>query len=93
MYMQHSLISVDQNPTVADPPSDNTDDRSRILLEWSLWDKRDDKHTGRHIRVVPHDGPEGAWKAVLEMQPHAEFWVEKAIIGYGDSLDEFGNDL
>ncbi|MFC4987349.1 hypothetical protein, partial [Saliphagus infecundisoli] len=61
----------------------------RVLMEWSLWDKRDDQQTGRRISAVPHDGPEGAWKAVLEMQPHAEFWVERATIGYGDSPADF----
>ncbi|MFC4989151.1 hypothetical protein [Saliphagus infecundisoli] len=65
------------------------DDESRILMEWSLWAERDDEQTGRRIRVVPNDGPQGAWKAILEIQPHAEFWVERATIGYGDSPDDF----
>ncbi|MFC4986945.1 MULTISPECIES: hypothetical protein [Saliphagus] len=71
-------------------PSD-TGDRAEahVLMEWSLWDQRDDELTGRRVRVVPHDGPQGAWKAILEMQPHAECWVERATIGYGDSMEEF----
>ncbi len=74
-----------------DPPSDTADDdESRILMEWSLWAERDDEQTGRRIRVVPNDGPQGAWKAILEIQPHAEFWIERATIGYGDSPDDFG---
>lgn len=38
---------------------------------------------------VPNDGSEGAGKTILEMPPHAQFWVERDTIGYGDSLDEF----
>lgn len=43
-----------------------------------------ESHSGQIL-----DRIEGAWKPVLEVQPHAEFWVEKATIGYDDSLDEF----
>lgn len=83
-------IPVSRNGAVDDPPSDTADDdASRILMEWSLWDERADEHTGRRIRVVPNDGPEGAWKAILEAQPYAALWVEKATIGYGDFLDDF----
>ncbi len=89
-YKQHVLTSSCRIITVADPPSDTVDDgEPRILMEWSLWDDRDDEQTGRRIRVVPNGGPEGAWKAILEMQPHAHFWVEQATLGFGDSPDDF----
>lgn len=93
MYRHHPHPISPRTTTVNDRSSASfgagDDDGLYVLMEWSLWDERDDDMTGRRIRVVPHDGPRGTWKAILEMQPHAEFWVEKATIGYGDSLDEF----
>ncbi len=89
-YRHHAHAAGTQTTGVDDPPSDTADDDEPwILMEWSLWDERDDEQTGRRIRVVPYDGPEGAWKAILEAQPHAEFWVERATIGYGDSPADF----
>ncbi|WP_114579194.1 hypothetical protein [Saliphagus sp. LR7] len=89
-YRHHALAAGAQTTGVDDPPSDTADDdEPRILMEWSLWDDRDDEQTGRRISAVPHDGQKGAWKAILEVQPHAEFWVERATIGYGESPDNF----